>query len=51
MMGMESGPKVEKPISTPPLKPPTLPNDPNTILQKLNDKNNEFISAYNASAL
>ena len=38
-------------LAPPPVQPARIANDPDSILQKLNDKNNEFISAYNASAL
>jgi hypothetical protein len=53
-MGMNpSPPKIAK--SQPPAKKTLLQNqiitDPNAILAKLNNKNNEFISAFNASAL
>jgi hypothetical protein len=53
-MGMNpSPPKIAKPY--PPAQK-TLPQnqiitDPNAILAKLNNKNNEFISAFNASVL
>ena len=54
MMGMDSPKKVEKPFTLAPVANPSvnpISTDPNAILQKLNDKNNDFISAYNASAL
>lgn len=38
-------PKVDKPAE------PKIVNDPNAILAKLNDKNSQFISAYNVYAM
>jgi hypothetical protein len=50
-MGMNpSPPKTAKPAPHPP-KQQQIITDPNAILAKINNKNNEFISAFNANAL
>jgi len=50
-MGMNpSPPKHAKAAQNPP-KQQKIITDPNAILAKINNKSNEFISAFNASAL
>jgi len=51
-MGMSSSSQPQKQVNNRPVPSPLNPvsTDPSSILKKLNEKDSEFISAYNASA-
>lgn len=50
-MGMNPSPPKQSKGLQPPLKKEQIITDPSAILAKINNKNNEFISAFNANAL
>lgn len=48
MMGVGTSPSISKKQAEPKIESKPIITDPTAILAKLNDKNNEFISAFNA---